>query len=79
MSAASNYYSGSYDYDNGGNIYVHLHVKNIGRAMGGIPIAPTEVASIFQDRKKQALDASKKQFKTLFFNSLNEDSKKLLN
>lgn len=79
MSAASNYYSGSYDYDNGGNIYVHLHVKNIGRAMGGIPITPTEVASIFQDRKKQALDASKKQFKTLFFNSLNEDSKKLLN
>jgi len=41
MSAASNYYSGSYDYNNGGNIYVHLHVQNIGRAMNGSSVAPS--------------------------------------
>ena len=71
MSAASNYYSGSYDYGEGGNIYVHLHVGNIGRAMGGQAVPPSEVADIFRERKRQALQASKKQFKTLFINSLN--------
>jgi hypothetical protein len=79
MSVALNYYSGSYDYDNGGNIYVHLHVKNIGRAMGGDPVDPSSVASIFRERKKQALEASKIQFKTLFKNSLDSKSVELLN
>ena len=78
MSAAANYYSGSYDYGTGGNIYVHLHVANIGRAMGGSPVPPSEVADIFRQRKKQALQASKKQFKTLFINSLNKDGAILL-
>lgn len=79
MSVALNYYSGSYDYDNGGNIYVHLHVKNIGRAMGGDSVDPSSVASIFRERKKQALEASKTQFKTLFKNSLDNKSVELLN
>lgn len=78
MSAASNYYSGSYNYGEGGNIYVHLHVGNIGRAMGGQAVPPSEVADIFRERKRQALQASKKQFKTLFINSLNQDGAVLL-
>lgn len=78
MSAAANYYSGSYDYGDGGNIYVHLHVANIGHAMGGQPVPPSEVADIFKQRKKQALQASKKQFKTLFMNSLNKNGAALL-
>ena len=79
MSAASNYYSGSYNYENGGSIYVHLHVKNIGRAMGGNAISPGQVISVFRSYKKQALDASKTQFKTLFEGSLDEKSAMLLN
>ena len=79
MSAASNYYSGSYDYNNGGNIYVHLHVRNIGRAMNGPSVAPSQVASIFKERKNQALNATKKQFRTLFKNSLDTESVELLN
>ncbi len=79
MSAASDYYSGSYDFDKGGNIYVHLHVGNIGRAMNGNPIQPSQVASIFRERKKQAFQASKIQFRTLFKNSLDNKSIGLLN
>ena len=79
MSAALNYYSGPYNYNNGGNIYVHLHVKNIGRAMEGDSISPSSVASIFRERKRQALDASKNQYKVLFKNSLDKKSAELLN
>lgn len=79
MSAASNYYSGSYNYENGGNIYVHLHVKNIGRALNGNPISSSQVVEIFKQSKKQALNASKTQFKILFKNSLDEKSVMLLN
>ncbi len=39
MSAVSNYYSGSYNYEDSENIYVHLHVKNIGRALNGNPVS----------------------------------------
>ena len=78
-SAAINYYSGSYDYDGGGNIYVHLHAKNIGKAMNGSSVSPSEVAQIFTERKQQAYQASKTQFTQLFKNSLNQKSQQLLN
>lgn len=79
MSAASEYYSGTYDYSGGGDIYVHLHVGNIGKAMNGSPIPSGQVANIFRERKNQALQASKTQFKNLFKNSLNKESAELLN
>lgn len=78
-SAAERYYSGSYNYGSGGDIYVHLHVNNIGRAMQGQPVNPDDVANIFRQRKQQALQASKFQFKTLFKNSLDNNSQQLLN
>lgn len=79
MSAVSRYYSGSYKYDQGGSIYVHLHAKNIGRAMDGSPVNSSQISSIFRQRKKIAFQASKKQFKTLFKNSLDKKSADLLN
>ena len=79
MSIALNYYSGSYNYNNSGNIYVHLHARNIGRAMEGQPINPSSVVNIFKERKQQAFEASKNQFRTLFKNSLDSKSIELLN
>ena len=80
MSALQAAYTGSYTYEGGGNIYVHLHSENIGMAENenGEPIRPSQVTSIFQSRKKQALQASKRQFTNLFFKSLDENSIRLL-
>lgn len=45
-------YSGSYLYN--GNLYVHYHARNIGKAMNGSGISPANMVSIFQESKKRA-------------------------
>ena len=77
MSVISGAYSGGYLYQ--GNLYVHLHAKNIGRAAGGSSISSGDMASLFNQSKKQAFEASKTQYKRLFFNSLSKQSQNLLN
>ncbi len=78
MSAVRDYYSGPYRFNDTENIYVHLHSRNIGRAMGGQPTSASEIINAFNWRKQQALQASKNQFKTLFLNSLNQNGADLL-
>lgn len=78
MSAIQNAYTGSYNYNNTENIYVHLHSNNIGKAAGKSGITPNEISQVFQDQRNKAIDASQRQFKDLFFESLDEDSRKLL-
>ena len=84
MSALENYYSGPYYFDNTDNIYVHLHMKNIGMAgkgesEGGTAVSSTDLVQIYKQEKQKALTASKQQFTSLFLNSLNKDSAILLN
>ena len=79
MSAASRYYSGPYNYGEGGNIYVHFHSENIGRAMNESAVSSLEIIEIFKKRKMQAFQASKNQFRNLFKQSLDNKSAELLN
>lgn len=70
-------YSGSYLYN--GNLYVHYHARNIGKAMNGSGVSSADMVSAFQESKKRAFQASKVQYNRLFFNSLTQQSKQLLN
>lgn len=77
-SAIENFYSGPMLFERTNNIYVHFHARNIGKAAGGSAISADQAIQNFRDRKKQAIEASKTQYKTLFKNSLSEDSYELL-
>lgn len=80
MSAVGNYYSGPYYFNNTQDLYIHIHSENIGRAGGNASsISQDSLVNYYKMKKKMALEASKNQYKTLFLQSLNLDSKILLN
>ena len=70
-------YTGGIDYQ--GNIYVHLHARNIGRAEKGKRQNGASLVKLFNDSKQKAFEASKRDYKKLFFNSLSSQSQELLN